>query len=122
MEGYWPPNIGDKLRLDKVIFISCFCFRRKSNSIYRMQVLVAGGNDFSLIGRPLVQPGLVDVQATIIEKTLTHTKVHFKKKRRKQFVRFNFQRAQNTMVMINSINITGRVNEEIQNENPIRIF
>ncbi|KAG4077437.1 hypothetical protein HA402_002864 [Bradysia odoriphaga] len=102
VEGYWPPNIGDKIRLDKV--------------------LVAGGNDFSLIGRPLVQPGLVDVQATVIEKTLTHTKVHFKKKRRKQYVRFNFQRQQNTMIMINSINMTGRVNENVQNENPIRIF
>lgn len=83
---------------------------------------MAGGNDFSLIGRPLVQPGLVDVQATIIEKTLTHTKIHFKKKRRKQYIRFNFQRAQNTMVMINSIDITGRVNENTRNVNPIRIF
>jgi len=85
-------------------------------------VLVAGGSDFSLIGRPLVQPGLVDVQATIIEKCLSHTRIHFKKKRRKQYVRFNFQRAQNTMIMINSINIVGRVNETNQTENPIRIF
>lgn len=35
VEGYWPPNIGDKLRLDKVIFIGYFFQSRKSNSIYR---------------------------------------------------------------------------------------
>lgn len=72
--------------------------------------MIAGGQDFSLIGCPLLKKGLVDVQATIIEKTLTHTKTHFKKKRRKQFMRINFMRAPNTMLMINSININENVN------------
>jgi ribosomal protein L21 len=85
IEGYWPPTIGDRIRLDKV--------------------LVAGASDFSLIGRPVLQKGLVDVQATIIEKTLSHTKTHFKKKRRKQFMRINFFRGQHTMVRINSIEL-----------------
>ncbi|XP_050079774.1 39S ribosomal protein L21, mitochondrial [Anopheles maculipalpis] len=91
VEGYWPPENGDRLRLDKV--------------------LLAGGKDFSLIGRPLLTPGLVDVQATIIEKTLSHTRTHFRKKRRKQYTRINFYRTQQTMIRINSIDITRKLSE-----------
>ncbi|XP_052900601.1 39S ribosomal protein L21, mitochondrial [Anopheles moucheti] len=91
VEGYWPPENGDRLRLDKV--------------------LLAGSKDFSLIGRPLLTPGLVDVQATIIEKTLSHTRTHFRKKRRKQYIRINFYRTQQTMIRINSIDITRKLDE-----------
>ena len=92
LEGFWPPTIGDKIRLEKV--------------------LLAGGRDFTLIGRPIIQDGLVDVQATIIEKTLSHTRTHFKKKRRKQFMRINFQRTPNTMVRINSIEVTRTIDQD----------
>lgn len=85
MEGQWPPSIGDQIRLDKV--------------------LLAGGRDFTLIGAPLLDKGLVDVQATVIEKTLSHTKTNFRKKKTKQFMRINFERCQNTMLRINSIQI-----------------
>ncbi|XP_035893593.1 39S ribosomal protein L21, mitochondrial [Anopheles stephensi] len=96
VEGYWPPENGDKLRLDKV--------------------LLAGSKDFSLIGRPLLTPGLVDVQATIIEKTLSHTRTHFRKKRRKQYTRINFYRTQQTMIRINSIDITRKLSESSAGE------
>lgn len=91
VEGYWPPNIGDKISLDKV--------------------LLAATKDFSLIGRPLVQPGLVTVTATVISKGLSHTRTHFKKKRRKQFMRINFQRAEQTMLRINSVEIASSINK-----------
>lgn len=103
VEGYWPPTIGDEIRLEKV--------------------LLAGAKDFTLIGTPILEPGLVDVKATIIEKTLTHTKTHFKKKRRKQYLRINFQRSPNTMIRINSIEVVRKVDEPSKqplNEN--RIF
>ena len=77
-----------------------------------VQVLIAGAQDFSLIGRPILQKGLVDVQATVIEKSLSHTRTVFKKKRRKQFMRINFQRMETTMLRINSINITNLVDNE----------
>lgn len=48
-----------------------------------------GGKDFSLIGKPLIQRDLVKVEATVIEKTLSHTKIHFRKKRRKQYKRIH---------------------------------
>lgn len=54
-----------------------------------LQVLLIGGVDFTLIGRPLVQDGLVNVHATVIEKTLSHTKTHFRFKRRKQYRRIH---------------------------------
>lgn len=95
VEGFWPPNIGDQIKLEKV--------------------LLAGTKDFSLIGRPLVQPGLVDVTATIISKGLSHTRTHFKKKRRKQFMRINFQRAQQTILRINSVEINSKINEAPKN-------
>lgn len=95
VEGYWPPNIGDKIKLEKV--------------------LLAASKDFSLIGRPLVQPGLVNVTATVISKGLSHTRTHFKKKRRKQFMRINFQRAQQTMLRINSVEIANKINDAPKN-------
>ncbi|KAJ8725361.1 hypothetical protein PYW08_003544 [Mythimna loreyi] len=95
IEGFWPPTIGDKIKLDKV--------------------LLAGTKDFSLIGRPLVQPGLVEVIATVISKGLSHTRTHFKKKRRKQFMRINFQRAPQTILRINSVEIASKINEAPKN-------
>lgn len=78
------------------------------------QVLLVGGEEFSLIGRPLVQPGLVDVQATVIEKTLAHTRTVFKKKRRKQYMNIKFHRTALSMVRINSITLNGNVNENLK--------
>nr|CAI5862562.1 unnamed protein product [Callosobruchus analis] len=90
VEGYWPPTVGDKILLDKV--------------------LLAGGSDFTLIGRPIVQKGLVRVEATVIEKTVSHTKTHFRKKPRKQYMRINFYRIPQTYLRINRICINGEVN------------
>ncbi|XP_034658008.1 39S ribosomal protein L21, mitochondrial [Drosophila subobscura] len=104
VEGYWPPTTGDEISLDKV--------------------LLAGARDFTLIGRPILEPGLVTVKATVVEKTLTHTKTHFKKKRRKQYMRINFQRSPNTMIRINTIEVTRPVdgNAEAEQEPSKRLF
>ena len=97
IEGYWPPTAGDKISLDKVYFVYCLIKIAKlykfndfiSLFCYYTQILLVGAADFTLIGRPLIERGLVTVHATIIEKTLSHTKTHFKKKRRKQYKRIN---------------------------------
>uniref|UniRef100_U5EPG7 Large ribosomal subunit protein bL21m n=1 Tax=Corethrella appendiculata TaxID=1370023 RepID=U5EPG7_9DIPT len=102
VEGYWPPQNNDRIRLDKV--------------------LLAGGKDFTLIGTPIIPDNLVDVQATIIEKSLTHTKTHFKKKRRKQYMRINFYRHQTTMIRINSIDVKDKIRAEYENDEMERIF
>ncbi|KAH1019827.1 hypothetical protein HUJ04_009589 [Dendroctonus ponderosae] len=88
VEGYWPPECGEKILLNKVL----------------------GAAEFSLIGRPLVQQGLVNVEATVIEKTLSHTKTHFRKKRRKQYMRTKFFKIPQTFLRINSIKVSPDVN------------
>ncbi|KAJ1523382.1 hypothetical protein ONE63_001248 [Megalurothrips usitatus] len=92
VEGFWPPNVGDVIRLEKVLLV--------------------GSSDFSLVGMPLLRPDLVNIQATVVEKRLSHTKTNFKKKRRKQYQRINFYRYQQTMIRINSITLTSRINEK----------
>lgn len=74
-----------------------------------MQVLLVGGESFTLTGRPLVQSNLVDVQATIVEKTIAHTRTTFKKKRRKQYMRIKFHRSAQSMIRINSIKLNSQI-------------
>ena len=69
VEGTFAPTTGDRIKLEKV--------------------LCAGGKCFSLIGRPMVQSDLVQIHATIIEKTISNTKIVFRKKRRKRYMRTN---------------------------------
>lgn len=74
--------------------------------------MLAGGDQFTLTGRPLIKPGIVDVQATIIEKTIAHTRTTFKKKRRKQYMRIKFHRSAQTMLRINSITINNEIDKD----------
>lgn len=67
IQGYWPPNPGDKLKLEKVLLV--------------------GGTDFSLIGQPLLNREMVNITATVIEKTFSHTKIRFRMRKRKQYRR-----------------------------------
>lgn len=69
IEGFWPPNIGDQLKLEKVLLV--------------------GSKDFTLIGRPILNRELVSIDATVIEKTLSHTKTRFRFRQRKQYRRIN---------------------------------
>lgn len=75
----------------------------------------------------MVQTGAVNVQATVIEKTVSHTKTNFKKIRRKQYQKihckfvlikhinlikinwFLVYRMQQTMLRINEIQIVDEI-------------
>lgn len=119
VEGYWAPTVGDQIRLDKVKSLAQL---NDDNISFLLQVLIAGSQDFSLVGRPIIQKGLVDVQATIIEKSLSHTRTHFKKKRRKQFQRINFYRSPTTMIRINSISFSNLVDDKTQTPDKLEVF
>lgn len=69
VSGHWPPQTGDKLKLEKVLLV--------------------GGTDFTLIGRPILNRELVTIDATVIQKTLSHTITRFRMRKRKQFRRLN---------------------------------
>ncbi|XP_011871646.1 PREDICTED: 39S ribosomal protein L21, mitochondrial [Vollenhovia emeryi] len=102
IEGFWPPNIGDQLKLEKVLLV--------------------GSKDFTLIGRPILNRELVSVDATVIEKTLSQTKTRFRFRPRKQYRRINFYRIQHTMLRINSININGNIDEKKEVEGLDRVY
>ena len=69
IEAAHPANVGDVIRAEKVLLL--------------------GSRDFTLLGRPLLRPDLVRVEATVVEKSLTHTKTVFRNRRRKNTRSFN---------------------------------
>ncbi|XP_076630443.1 mitochondrial ribosomal protein L21 isoform X1 [Colletes latitarsis] len=102
VSGHWLPTIGDKLKLEKVLLV--------------------GSSDFTLIGRPILNRELVSVDATVIQKTLSHTITRFRMKKRKQFRRMNFYRIHRTMLRINSITINGDIDKKKEVEGLDRIY
>uniref|UniRef100_A0A1B6CM71 Large ribosomal subunit protein bL21m n=1 Tax=Clastoptera arizonana TaxID=38151 RepID=A0A1B6CM71_9HEMI len=100
--GYWAPDIGDQIKFEKVMLL--------------------GGSDFTLIGRPILPSNLVSVTATVIDKDLSHVKTRFFKRRRKQFKRINFIRNYQTMIRINEVRVVGEVNKRMDVEGLDQIF
>lgn len=91
-----PVDIGDSIRLDKVLMV--------------------GARDFTLLGRPLLDQGLVRVDATVVEKTLSHTKRNFIFIKRSRFERHYFYRYPYTVLRINSVEILRDVNAPSEQE------
>lgn len=63
------PTIGDKIRLEKVLLV--------------------GGKDFTVVGKPLLSKQFVRVDATVIEKTLSQDVIIFTYKPRKDNRKWN---------------------------------
>merc|ERR1711946_110960 len=91
VEGVSPTNVGDIIRLEKVLLV--------------------GSKDFTLLGRPILRPDLVRIEATVVEKSLTHTKTHFKKSGRKEYMRINFFRHHFSILRINCVSLEGLLDE-----------
>ncbi|XP_045196449.2 39S ribosomal protein L21, mitochondrial-like [Mercenaria mercenaria] len=83
VNGFFPPQIGDKIRLEKVMLV--------------------GGKDFTLFGRPILNRDIVRVEATVIEKTLSHIRLHYTKMKRKRTLKL-YQQPQ-SVIVINSIEV-----------------
>ncbi|XP_042878336.1 39S ribosomal protein L21, mitochondrial-like [Penaeus japonicus] len=91
VQGVFPPSIGDVIRLEKVLCV--------------------GGQDFTLFGRPLLQKDLVNVEATVVEKTLSHCRVYFYNRRRKNSRKTKFNRETHTLLRINRVEIMQKIDE-----------
>uniref|UniRef100_T1IMQ8 Uncharacterized protein n=1 Tax=Strigamia maritima TaxID=126957 RepID=T1IMQ8_STRMM len=87
VEEEFIPEIGESLQLTKVILV--------------------GGSDFTLIGRPLLNPNLVKVNVTVVEKTLSHLVTDFYYRKRSSYSRMRLTRLPHTMLRINNISIEG---------------
>ena len=81
--------------------------------IILQKLMALGGRDFTLLGRPVLPLDLAHVEATVIEKTLSRTKViqHFVPRSRCKH--YKFQRSKWTLLRINSINVSGRVGKTL---------
>lgn len=76
VRGYWPPSPGDKIKLEKVLLV--------------------GGTDFTLVGRPLLNRELVTIDATVLDKSMSHTVTEFRFRKRKQYRRIKCKHSDST--------------------------
>jgi len=79
------------------------------------KALLVGSKDFTLFGRPLLPRDLINITATVVEKSLSHTKVTYRKVRKAKFKkdRYRFNRNYNTTLRINSIDLVKAVDETL---------
>ncbi|XP_059831493.1 39S ribosomal protein L21, mitochondrial [Hypanus sabinus] len=85
IENHIEADCGDRIRLEKVLLV--------------------GGDNFTLIGRPLLGRDLVRVEATVIEKTESWPRVHFRFKRRKRYRRTKINVQPQTVLRINTVEV-----------------
>ncbi|KAM4602487.1 large ribosomal subunit protein bL21m [Polymixia lowei] len=89
VENHIAAECGDRIRMEKVLMV--------------------GGDDFTLIGKPLLGKDLVRVEATVIEKTESWPKVHMRFWRRHRFQRKKIIITPQTVLRINSIELAPRL-------------
>ncbi|XP_064628559.1 large ribosomal subunit protein bL21m-like [Lineus longissimus] len=87
VEGQFPPDIGDRIKLEKVLLV--------------------GSKDFTAIGRPMLNRNQTTIEATVIEKTLETTKPFYTYKRKQNFSLFKLYRQDLAMLRINKIEFHG---------------
>ena len=75
------------------------------------KVLLIGSKDFTLMGRPLLPKDLHLVEATVVEKNLSQTKICQKFRKRQQYLRHFFHREYQTTLRINQIDVVRKVDE-----------
>jgi len=75
------------------------------------KVLLIGSADFTLVGRPLLPRDLVNVEATIVEKSLSHKKINFYAVGKREVKHTDFEREHTTTLRINKIELLKGVDE-----------
>ncbi|CAG2101844.1 unnamed protein product [Medioppia subpectinata] len=85
----------------------------KAGEVIKLEkCLLVGNNSFTLIGRPVLSRDLVQIEATVLEKTMTHTYYNvFAIPRNHNFRRWRFQRYPLSMLRINRIDICHPLNQ-----------
>ncbi|XP_062327108.1 39S ribosomal protein L21, mitochondrial [Osmerus eperlanus] len=86
IENHIEAECGDRIRMEKVLMV--------------------GGEDFTMIGRPLLGRNLVRVEATVVEKTESWPKVHMRFWKRHRFQKKKIVIQPQTILRINSIEVT----------------
>ncbi|NP_001070936.1 large ribosomal subunit protein bL21m [Danio rerio] len=89
IENHLDAECGDRIRMEKVLLV--------------------GGSDFTLVGKPLLGRDLVQVQATVIEKTQSWPMVHMRFWKRHRFQKKRIIVQPQTVLRINTIHISPRL-------------
>merc|ERR1712080_236555 len=88
----------------------------------RLEKLQAlGSKDFTLLGRPLLPRDLAVVEATVLEKTLSRTKVVQKFIQRSQHRKIRFARSKWTLLRINGITLVTPVGQTLDREGMLEL-
>ncbi|KAG7278132.1 hypothetical protein CRUP_019442 [Coryphaenoides rupestris] len=88
VENHIAAGCGDRIRMEKVLMV--------------------GGENFTVIGRPLIGKELVRVEATVIEKTESWPKVYMQFWKRHRFQRKRIVKTPQTILRINTIEVAPR--------------
>lgn len=98
LEKAIPVEIGEKIKLEKCLLV--------------------GNKDFSLVGRPVLNRDLVQVEATVIEKTMSQTYFNmYAIPRNRGYRRYRFRRNPQCMLRINEITVCHPLNSTQQRIN-----
>ena len=70
------------------------------------KVMLVGGKDFTLVGRPVLSPQFVKVEASVLEKTLSQTIISSWYRKRRNVKKLHLRKIQFTMLRINTIELS----------------
>jgi len=90
---------------DDILTVEDWLIADAGERIRLEKVLLVGGREFSLIGRPLLRRTQVSVEATVIEKSLTATDIIRRFRQRSRFKKTWLTRKPITYLRINSIKL-----------------
>ncbi|XP_060797861.1 39S ribosomal protein L21, mitochondrial isoform X2 [Neoarius graeffei] len=96
----WKVTSEDLIQIENHIEAEC------GDQIVLEKVLLVGGENFTLIGKPLLRRDLVRVQATVIEKTESWPMVHMVFWKRHRFQKKRIIVQPQTVLRINSIEVS----------------
>uniref|UniRef100_A0A671QJG5 Large ribosomal subunit protein bL21m n=1 Tax=Sinocyclocheilus anshuiensis TaxID=1608454 RepID=A0A671QJG5_9TELE len=99
----WKVTDEDLILIENHIDAAC------GDRIRMEKVLLVGGNDFTLVGKPLLSRDLVQVHATVIEKTESWPMVHMRFWKRHRFQRKRIIIQPQTVLRINTIDVSPKL-------------
>jgi large subunit ribosomal protein L21 len=119
-----------KLTAGDVLMVNHDVGAKPGQKIKLEKVLLVGSKDFTLIGRPLLPKDLLSVEATVVEKNLSQTKIAQKFRKRQNYLKYYFNREYQTTLRINHIEIVKKIDETLDrtgfepptNTNPLNSY
>jgi large subunit ribosomal protein L21 len=102
-----------KLTAGDVLMVNHDVGAKPGQKIKLEKVLLVGSKDFTLIGRPLLPKDLLSVEATVVEKNLSQTKIAQKFRKRQNYLKYYFNREYQTTLRINHIKIVKKIDETL---------